>query len=215
MEKRPMNRRSLPILLAASLVTLAACQAGASPSASSGAPSGSAAASASTAPSDTSSPSIAATVDPVPSDELVPFSCEFPMEQPRSVPQTVNIVDVRIGSHDGYDRVVFEFNEGTPEITLDRAEPPFTEDASGLPLEVEGNSFLQLIMRGGTKQTASGTSSYTGPTDFDPGFTQLVDLVEGGDFEAQSTWYLGLDSETCVRVMLLTLPDRLVIDVEH
>ncbi|HYM53607.1 MAG TPA: hypothetical protein VEW45_09090, partial [Candidatus Dormibacteraeota bacterium] len=141
--------------------------------------------------------------------------CEFPVEEPRSVQQTVNIIDVRVGSHDGYDRVVFEFNEGTPEFTLDPAEPPFFEDASGAPLDVEGNSFLQLIMRGGTKQTSSGGSSYNGPTDFSPGFPQLVHLVEGGDFEAQSTWYLGLESETCARVMLLTLPDRLVIDVEH
>lgn len=207
-----MNRRSLPILLVASVMALAACQA-ALPSASSGGPSASAAASASTAPSDGSTP--APTADAVPSDELVPFSCDLPVVEPRSVPQTVNILDVRIGSHDGYDRVVFEFNEGTPEFTLDRAEPPFSEDASGRPINVQGNSFLQLIMPGGTKQTASGGSSYPGPTDFDPAFPQLVDLVEGGDFEAQSTWYFGLSSEACVRVMLLSLPDRLVIDVEH
>jgi len=45
----------------------------------------------------------------------------------------------------------------------------------------------------------------------------LVDLVEGGDFEAQSTWYLGLSGEACVRVLRLTDdgPPRLVIDVEH
>ena len=62
-----------------------------------------------------------------------------------------------------------------------------------------------------------GTSSYDGPTDFDPGFATLVDLVEGGDFEAQSTWYLGLSREACVRVIRLTDDGapRLVIDVEH
>ena len=72
-------------------------------------------------------------------------------------------------------------------------------------------------MRGGTKQTDDGTSSYDGPTEFDPGFPTLVDLIEGGDFEAQSTWYFGLNSEACVRVMALTDDGapRLVIDVEH
>ena len=62
-----------------------------------------------------------------------------------------------------------------------------------------------------------GTSSYDGPTEFDPGFETLVDLVEGGDFEAQSTWYLGLAREACVRVIRLTDDGapRLVIDVEH
>ena len=63
-----------------------------------------------------------------------------------------------------------------------------------MPLDVSGSSFLRLTMRGGTKQTEDGTSSYDGPTDFDPGFPALVDLVEGGDFEAQSTWYLGLSA---------------------
>ena len=93
---------------------------------------------------------------------------------------------------------------GCPEISLDRATPPFTEDASGLPIDVEGTSFLRLTMRGGTKQTEDGTSSYDGPTDFDPAFPMLVDLTEGGDFEAQSTWYLGLNGEACPRVTLLT-----------
>ena len=46
----------------------------------------------------------------------------------------------------------------------------------------------------------------------------LVDLIEGGDFEAQSTWYFGLAGEACVRVMTLVGEggaSRLVIDVEH
>jgi hypothetical protein len=200
-----MNRRSLPIILAITLVAVAACQTAASPSAPS----------ASSTPGDISTASPLPTADTVPADELGPFSCDLPVHKARSVPQNVNIVGVRVGSHDGYDRIVFEFDAGTPEITLDRAVPPFLEDPSGRPLDVKGSSFLQLIMRGGTKQTASGGSSYGGPTDFNPGFPQLVALVEGGDFEAQSTWYLGLNNAACARVMLLTLPDRVVIDVKQ
>ncbi len=146
---------------------------------------------------------------------LGPFSCDLPVVEDATVGRA-QIVDVRVGTHAGYDRVVFEFADGLPEISLDRATPPFTEDASGLPIDVEGTSFLRLTMRGGTKQTEDGTSSYDGPTDFDPAFPMLVDLTEGGDFEAQSTWYLGLNGEACVRVTLLTEdgPPRLVIDVE-
>ena len=157
-----------------------------------------------------------ASVDAVPSDELGPFSCDLPVVEAATV-ALANITDVRVGTHTSYDRVVFEFADGLPELTLDRATPPFTHDASGMPVEVTGDSFLRLTMRGGTKQTAEGTSSYDGPTDFDPAFPSLVDLVEGGDFEAQSTWYLGLAGEPCPRVMLLSDdgPPRLVIDVEH
>ena len=54
-----------------------------------------------------------------------------------------NIADVRVATHDGYDRVVFEFTDGLPEVFLERAEPPFTHDASGAPIDVEGTSFLR------------------------------------------------------------------------
>jgi hypothetical protein len=155
--------------------------------------------------------------EPVPSEDLEEFTCdELPIHEDATVAKA-NIVDVRMATHDGFDRVVFEFTDGLPEVTLDRADPPFTHDASGAPIDVEGTSFLRLTMRGGTKQTDDGTSSYDGPTEFGPGFPTLVDLVEGGDFEAQSTWYFGLSSEACVRVMALTDDGapRLVIDVEN
>ena len=147
----------------------------------------------------TAPPLRSGSVEPIPSDDLGDFTCDLPIVEDPTV-AIANIVDVRTGSHDGYDRVVFEFEQGTPELTLDRASPPFTQDASGAPIAVDGTSFLRLSMRGGTKQTDAGTSSYDGPTDLDPGLPVLVDLVEGGDFERQSTWYLGLTSEACVRV---------------
>lgn len=162
-------------------------------------------------PPETSQP----TAEPVPSDDLRPFACDLPLHDDATVARA-NITDVRVGTHADYDRVVFEFADGLPEMTLDRAEPPFTHDATGMPIEVDGSSFLRLTMRGGTKQTEAGTSSYDGPTEFEPGFPTLVHLVEGGDFEAQSTWYFGLSAEACVRVLTLTDDGapRLVIDVE-
>jgi hypothetical protein len=156
----------------------------------------------------------AASLEPIPSDELGEFSCDLPVVEDPTV-AIANITDLRYATHPDYDRVVFEFEQGTPELTLDRATPPFTHDASGEPVPVDGDSFLRLTMRGGTRQTDENTSSFDGPTDFDPDLPALIDLVQGGDFERQSTWYLGLASEACVRVLLLDGPPRLVIDVEH
>ena len=61
-----------------------------------------------------------ASVDAVPSDELGPFSCDLPVVEAATV-ALANITDVRVGTHAGYDRVVFEFADGLPELTLDRA----------------------------------------------------------------------------------------------
>ena len=204
--------------LAATAIVLSACggTADGSPSATAIAtpsvqPSG---APASAPPQPSAAPSTGGTTEPIPSDELAPFSCDLPVVEDATAP-LANITDVRVGTHVGYDRVVFEFEQGTPEVTLDRASPPFTADASGLPIEVEGERFLRLTMRGGSKQTDGGTSSYDGPTEFDSDHPALVQVVEGGDFERQSTWYLGLTGDACVRLLLLDEPHRLVIDVEH
>lgn len=204
-------RRTIPLVIAVAI--LAACS---SPTATAPASSQGVASANPSLDGSTAAPASAgsATTEPIPSAELGSFSCELPFVEQATVPKA-NITDVRVGSHEGFDRVVFEFTDGLPEMTLDRAEGPFLADGSGLPIDVEGESFLRLTMRGGTKQMDDGTSSYDGSTNFDPGFPMLVDLVEGGDFEAQSTWYLGLAGEACVRVELLDDAPRLAIDIEH
>ncbi len=212
--------RSATLVLVA-LVALTGCSPSAdeTSSADPGTPTPAASTSASSVPSEAASaePSIAApsaSADAIPTDELGEFTCDLPIVEDPTVP-IANIVDVRTGSHSGYDRVVFEFEQGTPELTLSRAEPPFSADGSGMPIEVDGDSFLALVMRGGSKQTDEGTSSYDGPTEFTDVGPALLHLVEGGDFERQSTWYFGLAEEECVRVLLLDDPHRLVIDIEH
>jgi hypothetical protein len=207
------QRGTLSLIAIAIAMGVGACAAPAGSATDGAAQSATAAPSNGESPSESADASVA-TPDPVPSEDLGEFSCELPIVEDPSVP-LANIIDVRVGAHEGYDRVVFEFEQGTPELTLDRALPPFTQDGSGFPIDVEGESFLRLIMRGGSKQTDAGTSSYDGPTDFDPGLPAIVDLIEGGDFERQSTWYFGLTADSCVRVILLADPARLVIDVEH
>jgi hypothetical protein len=93
--------------------------------------------------------------------------------------------------------------------------PPFYADPSGLPIDVTGTAFLQVVMTYGTKVTPAGGATYSGPTNFEPDFDQLAQLIEGGDFEAVSTWYLGLKGGGCLRLLTLADPSRLVIDIAH
>ena len=203
------HTRGLVAILLIGLVTTACFGSGSSPTASAPSSDGPSA-----TPAASEGGSGEPSAEPIPSDELGPFTCDLPIHVDQTVARA-QITDVRVGTHDGFDRVVLEFEGGLPEAFLERVEPPFTQDPSGLPMEVEGSSFLRVTMRGGTKQTEDGTSSYDGPTEFDPGFPALVDLVEGGDFEAQSTWYVGLTAESCVRVMTLDDEPRIVIDIEQ
>ena len=149
----------------------------------------------------------------------------------RATPQTVTlgiiskinraqITDVRVGNHgagsSGYDRIVFEFQRtGIPEVTLRAGTPPFTHDPSGLQLPVQGSSFLVLVLHGATAITPEGKMTYTGLTDFKPGFPSLTEFTQAGDFEAVSEWVAGLTGPSCHRVFVLQNPSRLVIDLQH
>jgi hypothetical protein len=166
---------------------------------------------ASASPFATHSASIEASASP---SGLGEFDCSFPQTSAGTVARA-QITDVRVGTHAGYDRVVFVFGSGIPEFTLDKAAPPLLKDPSGLPVDVQGGAFWRLVMQGGTRVSPSGAQTYDGKTDFKPGFPQLTELVEGGDFEAVGTWYIGLESTSCVRVLTLADPSRLVIDIEH
>ena len=159
---RHLNRLAA---LGLAAVALAGCfaEASASPSAPTSGPAASppalAPASESASPDQTS--------EPIPSADLGGFSCDLPMVEDATVARA-QIVDVRNGTHADYDRIVFEFTDGLPEMTLERATPPFTHDASGQPIDVEGASFLRLTMRGGTKQTEDGHKQLRRPDRLRP-----------------------------------------------
>ncbi len=205
------------------IVLLTACSGGpgASGTATASSTAGSSTGSSAGSPSTTASgtpveiPSLSAEPSAEPSDSaLQAFGCTFPIHGDGTMPRA-QLTDVRVATHDGYDRIVFEFANGVPELTISQATPPLLADASGMELNVDGTAFLQILMHGGTKQTDAGGSSYTGSTDFTPGFDQLVELIEGGDFEAVNTWYAGLNANGCARAFTLSNPSRIVVDVQR
>jgi hypothetical protein len=210
-----MNRQRS--LLIGTLFLLSACTGSGSPTTSQAPsePTARPATSVSPSPTTDAEPSATSTTEPVPSDELGAFTCELPISEAATAFGVTNYTDVRVGTHDGYDRVVFEFTMGTPELVLEVDEPPYEQPASGFPVEVEGERVLRLTMQNATAAGESEQPTYDGPLDFDPAFPVLVDVVHGSDFEAQLAWFIGLAKESCVRVTLLTDPDRIVIDVEH
>jgi hypothetical protein len=149
-------------------------------------------------PSSRPSPSIAANCTP---------SFVLPAATTESVSQ---ITDVRVGRHPGYDRIVFEFAAGRPQLTIAVARPPFVGDASGKTIHVAGDAFLSLKLF-----DAKGSPTYTGPGAFSPGYPNLVALVNAGDYEGYVTWIAGLRdiNSICYSVSTLTGPTRIVIDI--
>lgn len=127
------------------------------------------------------------------------------------------LTDIEIATHVGYDRVVFEFDEATPEFRIRYVEPPVQESPSGQEIEVEGSSFLEIVMSPATGVDLSGEEfeeTYTGPDRFQPEDAPAIqEVVRTEDFEAVMAWVLGLDSEYPFSFTTLDDPHRLVIDI--
>lgn len=213
MTRMQLSRPSLGALALIAGIALAGCAAGSPSSVSSDSAGASPSAEPSTAVSQPASvePSAAASE---PTESLPAFACT-PSVTIASTTDRAQITDVRVGTHDGYDRVVFEFASGLPDAVIEGVLPPLYADPSGLEIDIAGSAFLRVTMHGASKVSPEGGLTYSGSTDFHSGFDRVAQLVEGGDFEAVSTWYLGLNGAGCFRVLTLPDPSRLVIDIEH
>ncbi|HLF69371.1 MAG TPA: hypothetical protein VI541_00255 [Actinomycetota bacterium] len=102
-----------------------------------------------------------------------------------------------------------------PAYILRQTAPPFTQDPSGEPMTVKGNSFFQIVMMGASGVDLSGSTpnmTYTGPKTINANLPTLLQLVEQGDFEATLSWIFGLNHNACPTVTVLQSPLRLVLD---
>lgn len=139
------------------------------------------------------------------------------------------LVDVRVGTHDGYDRVAFEFappkegarHFGVPRYQVTAINGPITEDPSGNPVAVNGSVYAGIVLHGasGVEFTSSSPEgyrvTYSGPRELRPGFDVLAEAQQTGDFEATLSWAFGLERRSCWRAFELTNPLRVVIDFPH
>ena len=154
-----------------------------------------------------SGPTTSPSIGPLPSET---FTCAARTVLPATTNAVARITDVRVGTHPGYDRIVFQFaGVGRPQLTVAVARPPFVGDASGQPVNVPGSAFLTLKL-----YDANGYPTYTGPDSFSPGYPSLTSLVNNGDYEGYVSWVAGLTSQACYAISTLTGPTRIVIDIQ-
>lgn len=160
-------------------------------------------------------PVASGSVPPEPSASLGGFGCQLPVLINHPTPSgfQTHLTDIRIAGHDGYDRLVFEFDRGVPVIDLSQGIPPFTTDPAGLPLPVDGNAFLQITLRFASRGGSDGPVTYDGPTDFSPGLPELVMVRMAGDFEGVLTFIAGLEAPPCFDLFTLAAPSRVVLDL--
>lgn len=124
---------------------------------------------------------------------------------------------VRLGTHDGFDRLVIEFTgDGQPAWLASYTDlvlrPGAAEgDDPEAEILVDGEAILQVSIAGTSPMTPTQELG-----DVVEGAGEIVtDVVFTGYFEGFFSVNLGLPSEAGYSVTTLTDPSRLVIDVAH
>ena len=124
------------------------------------------------------------------------------------------LVDVRVGGHRTFDRVVFEFTGPRPGYRV-RYVPQVFEDGSGNPVHLEGRAFVEAVMHPAAAHDDHGNPTFPGPLPQIADTAALRDIADAGDFEGQITWGIGVAARTPVQVRRLDHPARIAIDVAH
>jgi hypothetical protein len=125
---------------------------------------------------------------------------------------------IRAGRHAGFDRVVFEFEGPEPAYDV-RYVRRVVEDPSGRLLALGGDAKLLVVLRGATLNTTpqvgdpSAAESYGGPRRLQPDLQNVQEIAAAGDFEGVLSFGVGVADRTPFRVLSLTTPARVVIDV--
>ena len=121
---------------------------------------------------------------------------------------------VRTAAHEGFVRVVFEFDERVPGYHLEYVDRPVRQCGSGEPVPVAGDAWLAVRLRPSNAHTGGGAPTVA-ERDRRLDLAPLRQLLLTCDFEADVTWVLGLDTPARYRIVELAGPPRLVVDVQR
>ena len=146
-------------------------------------------------------------VQPSPSATPQPFLCSD--RSGGTTGQSARLTSIRVAHHaeaPGFDRTVFDFSGGIPSYDLTRQESTnFVRDASGQPVTLDGSAGIKLVFR---DTDVTGVAA-----DQRPALSQVREIAQLGNFERVLSYGIGLSSSQCVRVLELSNPSRLVVDV--
>ena len=214
--------RALGGTLAAAALLLAACGTDTSPTSASDATTSSPSpetsetspGTPSASPSDSPSESPSASAES-PSPAPAPDGPPFPEStDPQTAEPTgewdLQLVDVRVGEHDGFDRVVLELSgTATPGWGVAWSDEAVAE-GSGDVVPLEGDHVL-TISASGTAMPDAG--SFEVPARLGPAGS-VAEVQVNGWFEGYTQVFAGVEGdERPFRVFTLTDPPRLVVDI--
>ena len=126
----------------------------------------------------------------------------------------LQIEDVRAGSHEGVDRVVVELSgTGTPNVLAGYTADP-RQQASGLPLVPGGSAYFELIIQGVPWSMGLSDADLAKADPAGVAAGGIQEIADGGIFEADAQYIVGLNAQRPYNLYLLENPTRVVVDFQ-
>jgi hypothetical protein len=126
-----------------------------------------------------------------------------------------NLVGLRAGGHDCYDRLVFDVPGPAGGYHVSYVDE-VTEDPTGNPVPLRGGGKLQVtVYSPAYDQSGTPTYVYANPAELVDvtGFQTFRQVAWAGSFEGTTSVGLGVRARLPFRVN--TLADRIVVEVAH
>ena len=122
----------------------------------------------------------------------------------------VTVTDVRVGRHDGYERVVLDVGGGgQPGWDARYVDDP-RHQGSGDPVDVDGDAVLVVDVTNVGHPEDTGVAMYDGPSRLAVGDT-ILEVVVGSTFEGHTQVFLGVAGQQRFRVQWID--GSVVVDV--
>lgn len=128
---------------------------------------------------------------------------------------TAELVELRAGRHDCYDRLVFDLRGSVDGYWASYVDE-VTHDGSGHPVPLRGGAKLQVTVHAPAyDESGTPTYVYANPAELVnvTGFQTFRQVAWAGSFEGTTSVGLGVRARLPFRVF--TLPNRVVVDVAH
>ena len=146
-----------------------------------------------------------------------PFPADIEADTDEASPDAlVSVSDIRIGGHDGFDRVVLEVGGvGEPGWDVHYVDQASSQ-GSGDPVDVAGDAVLQVTLTGAGYSKDTGIDEVAwGRRVAVEGTEEVTEVVFDGTFEGTAGAFVGTTAEAPFRVYLLEGPTRVVIEIAH
>jgi hypothetical protein len=122
------------------------------------------------------------------------------------------VVDLRVGAHRRFDRVVIDFVGRVPRHDV-RYVRRLQYDGSGDHVPLKGRKFVAVSLTSARAHGPNFSDIYAGPDLQQYSFDTLRGVALTGDFEGSVGFGLSLRRHAHLHVFVLHSPNRLVIDM--